>query len=66
MIGLRPDDSLNDGIEQIEQILDGGFVNWRERQVFRRRAVVSEATGALDLPGRTWRDRPRIQQRDNL
>ena len=66
MIGLRPNEELADGVRRIESILDAGFSNWRERETFRRRAVVSEASGALDLPGQTWRDRPSIEQRDEL
>jgi phytoene dehydrogenase-like protein len=66
MIGLRPDESLDDGITRIETILDAGYRDWRDREVWRRRAVVSEATGALDLPGSTWRDRPAVQQREHL
>jgi hypothetical protein len=66
MIGLRPDESLDDGITRIETILDAGYRDWRDREVWRRRAVVSEATGALDLPGSTWRDRPAVQQREQL
>jgi hypothetical protein len=61
MVGLRPDESLEEGISRIETVLDAGYQDWRAREVWRRRAAVSEATGALDLPGFTWRDRPAIQ-----
>jgi hypothetical protein len=66
MVGLRPDEPLEDGIRRIEAILDAGYQDWRNREVWRRRAVVSEATGALDLPGFTWRDRPAIHQHEHL
>ena len=66
MIGLRPDEPLEEGISRIEAILDAGYRDWRDREVWRRRAVVSEATGALDLPGSTWRDRPAIHQGEHL
>lgn len=66
MIGLRPDEALNEGIARIEAILDAGYRGWRDREVWRRRAVVSEASGALDLPGFTWRDRPAIHQGEHL
>ena len=66
MIGLRPDEPLEAGVGRIEAILDAGYRGWRDREVWRRRAVVSEATGALDLPGSTWRDRPAIRQGESL
>jgi hypothetical protein len=62
MTGLRSDESLDAGVRRIESVLDAGYRDWRTREVWRRRAVVSEATGALDLPGSTWRDRPVIDQ----
>jgi phytoene dehydrogenase-like protein len=66
MIGLRPGEDLHDGIARIEAILDAGYDGWRDREVWRRRSVVSEATGALDLPGFTWRDRPAVHHGENL
>jgi phytoene dehydrogenase-like protein len=66
MIGLRPDEPLEEGVSRIETVLDAGYPDWRARVVWQRRAVVAEATGALDLPGFTWRDRPAIQQREHL
>lgn len=66
MIGLRPDEPLEEGIGRIESVLDAGYRDWRNREVWRQRAVISEATGALDLPGSTWRDRPAIHQREHI
>lgn len=66
LIGLRPEEELSAGIVRIEAVLDAGYRGWREREVWRRRSVVSEASGALDLPGSSWRDRPAIEQRENL
>jgi phytoene dehydrogenase-like protein len=66
MIGLRPDESLEAATSRIEAILDVGYRDWRDRVAWRCRAVVSEATGALDLPGCTWRDRPAIRQGEQL
>jgi phytoene dehydrogenase-like protein len=66
MVGLRPDEPLEEGIRRIEAIFDAGYRDWRDREVWRQRAVVSEATGALDLPGTTWRDRPAIHQHEHL
>jgi phytoene dehydrogenase-like protein len=65
-VGLRPGEPLEGGVARIEAILDGGYRGWRDREVWRMRAVVSEATGALDLPGSTWRDRPAIRHGEHL
>jgi phytoene dehydrogenase-like protein len=62
--GLRPGESLESGIARLEAVLDAGFDGWREREVWRRRAVVRESTGALDLPGSTWRDRVPVHHGD--
>jgi hypothetical protein len=66
LIGLRPEEELSAGVARIEAVLDAGFPGWREREVWRRRSVVNEASGALDLPGYTWRDRAAIEQREDL
>ena len=36
------------------------------RETWRRRARVRGESGALDLPGRTWRDRPSVHQGDDV
>lgn len=51
-----------DGLGRLEPILDLGYPAWRERQVWRRQGVAAGRSGALDLPGRTWRDRPRVDR----
>lgn len=63
---LRPDEDLEAGVARAERLLDGAFRDWREREVWRRRSVVGESTGALDLPGATWRDRPPVDYGDGL
>lgn len=62
-LGLRADESLEDGVARLERLLDVGLGDdWREREVWRRRSAVEHSSGALDLPGRTWRDRPAIDR----
>lgn len=56
-VGLRPGEGLEAGVARLEAILDAAFAGWRDRVTWRRRALVTESTGALDLPGTTWRDR---------
>jgi NAD(P)-binding Rossmann-like domain len=61
-IGIRHDEPLSDAIGRIERLLDVGFHDWRERERWRRQAKVENETGAVDLPGTSWRDRPAIDR----
>jgi phytoene dehydrogenase-like protein len=61
-MGLREDETLEEGVVRIEAFLDVGYTGWRERETWRRRAVIDGRSGALDLPGTTWRDRPAIDR----
>lgn len=65
-VGARPDESLDDAVGRVEALLDSAFRGWREREVWRRRAIVQDASGAVDLPGSTWRDRPAIDRGDGV
>jgi choline dehydrogenase-like flavoprotein len=62
LIGLRPGESFDEAVTRLEALLDVGWPTWRDRQVWRRRASVRESSGALDQPGRTWRDRDAISR----
>ncbi len=64
--GLRPGESLADGVARLEAILDQGYPGWRERETWRRRARIENESGALDLPGTTWRDRPAVDRGDGV
>ena len=65
-MGLREDESLDEGVARIEALLDVGYRGWRERETWRRRAVIDGRSGALDLPGTTWRDRPAIDRGEGV
>ncbi|MCU1449177.1 MAG: oxidoreductase [Acidimicrobiales bacterium] len=65
-VGLRAGETLGDGIGRIERILDLAFAGWRTRETWRRRSVVDGRSGALDVPGTTWRDRPAIARGDGV
>jgi hypothetical protein len=54
------------GLRRLERMLDPGYPGWRDRQAWRRRAIANGHSGALDLPGRTWRDRPRVERGDGV
>ncbi|MGN9760770.1 FAD-dependent oxidoreductase [Streptomyces sp. SD31] len=61
-IPIAPHESKADGIARAEQLLDLGFPGWRERVTWRRESVASGRTGAVDLPGTSWRDRPAVDR----
>jgi phytoene dehydrogenase-like protein len=65
-VGLRRDEAVDDAVRRIEELLDAGYRDWRSREVWRRRSVLRSMSGALDLPGTTWRDRPAVERGDGL
>jgi hypothetical protein len=60
-LGVPDDVGLGDAIARIERTLDG-MGDWRRAEVWRRAHVVDAASGAVDPPGTTWRDRPAVDQ----
>ncbi|MCF3125737.1 NAD(P)-binding protein [Streptomyces arenae] len=65
-IPLSPEEGRADGVARAEDLFDLGFPGWRERLTWRRAAVANGRTGAVDLPGTTWRDRPAIDRGDGV
>ena len=65
-IPLAPDESKADGTARAEQLLDLAFDGWRDRVTWRRESVAAGRTGAVDLPGTSWRDRPAIDRGDGV
>ncbi|MED7952475.1 NAD(P)-binding protein [Kitasatospora sp. NPDC058406] len=63
---LAPGGRKEDGTARAERLLDLGFPGWRERVVWRRTAVAGGRTGAVDLPGTCWRDRPAVDRGDGV
>lgn len=59
---LLPGESTDDGERRLEALLDLSLRDWRERVAFRRRQLLDGRSGALDLPGTSWRDRPAIER----
>ncbi|GII81060.1 hypothetical protein Sru01_60420 [Sphaerisporangium rufum] len=51
---------------RIERLADTAIPGWRDRMTWRRDQTAQGRTGALDLPGRTWRDRPAIDRGDGV
>jgi phytoene dehydrogenase-like protein len=63
---FRPDETPEDAATRLERLLDASFEDWRERVTWRRRQVMDGRSGALDLPGTTWRDRPAIDRGEGI
>ncbi|NBE55983.1 FAD-dependent oxidoreductase [Streptomyces boluensis] len=61
-IPVAPEESKAAGTARGEELLDLGMPGWRERVTWRREALAAGRTGAVDLPGTTWRDRPGIDR----
>jgi phytoene dehydrogenase-like protein len=59
---IRPGEGADAAAARLERLLDASFAGWRERETWRRRQVMDGRTGALDMPGQTWRDRPAIDR----
>jgi phytoene dehydrogenase-like protein len=63
---IRPGESPESAAARLERLLDASFDGWRERETWRRRQVMTGRTGALDTPGKSWRDRPAIDRGDGV
>jgi phytoene dehydrogenase-like protein len=63
---IRPDESSDDAGVRLEQLLDAAFEDWRGRVTWRRRQTMNGRSGALDLPGTSWQDRPAIDRGDGV
>lgn len=48
--------------QRLERLADVALPDWRDRVTWRRTATARGRTGALDLPGQTWRDRPAVDR----
>jgi phytoene dehydrogenase-like protein len=63
---IRPSERADDAAERLERLFDASFERWRDRVTWRRRQVMDGRSGALDLPGTTWCDRPAIDRGDGI
>jgi phytoene dehydrogenase-like protein len=63
---IRLDESTDAAATRLEQLLDASLEEWQERITWRRRQVMDGRSGALDLPGTTWRDRPAVDRGEGV
>ncbi|UIR19647.1 NAD(P)-binding protein [Streptomyces spinosirectus] len=65
-IPIAPYEKKADGVARAEELLDLAFEGWRERVTWRSESVANGRTGAVDLPGTSWRDRPAVDRGDGV
>jgi hypothetical protein len=63
---MRPGESADQAALRMERLLDVSVADWRARETWRRRQVMDGRSGALDMPGTTWRERPAIDRGDGV
>ncbi|MFD3517128.1 NAD(P)-binding protein [Streptomyces sp. NPDC058657] len=63
---VRAGENLADARARLDGLADLTVPRWRDRLTWSRRATARGRTGALDLPGLTWRDRPAIDRGDGV
>jgi phytoene dehydrogenase-like protein len=61
-VPIRPGDSTAEAIARVDALLALGVPGFADRTTWRRESLARARTGAVDLPGRTWRDRPAIDR----
>ena len=61
-----PGEDAAGALRRVEDVLDAAWPGWRQRVRWQRRSVMRGQTGALDMPGATWRDRPAIHRGGDL
>ncbi|MBA3807266.1 MAG: FAD-dependent oxidoreductase [Solirubrobacterales bacterium] len=63
---IRPAESADQACLRLEGLLDLSIPDWRARETWRRRLLMDGRTGALDMPGTSWQDRPAIDRGDGV
>jgi hypothetical protein len=63
---IRTGERRDEAIRRLEGLVELAMPGFRQRTRWRRIATAHGRTGALDLPGRTWRDRPAIDRGDGI
>lgn len=63
---VRPGESTEAAAARLERLFDASLPDWRARETWRRRQLLDRRTGPLDMPGKSWRDRPAIDRGDGV
>lgn len=65
-IPVREGEGKSAARERVKAFADRTVPGWRQRVTWQRLGSAKGRTGALDLPGLTWRDRPAIDRGDGV
>lgn len=63
---VREGETRPASLRALEELMELGAPGWRDRMRWRRDAAAYHRTGALDLPGFRWQDRPAVDQGDGV
>ncbi|HTR88701.1 MAG TPA: NAD(P)-binding protein, partial [Solirubrobacteraceae bacterium] len=63
---IRPGEDAERASRRLEALLDLSLPGWRERERWRRRQVMDGRSGAVDVPGTSWRDRPAVDRGEGV
>jgi phytoene dehydrogenase-like protein len=61
-----PRERKADAERRVHRLLDQAWPGWRAAVRWQQSCVRTHCTGAIDLPGTTWRDRPAISRSHTL
>ncbi|MET9251745.1 FAD-dependent oxidoreductase [Nonomuraea sp. NPDC003709] len=61
-----PGERKADAERRVQHLLDESWPGWRAALQWYRSALRTDCTGAIDLPGTTWHDRPAVSRGDSL
>ena len=61
-----PRERKTDAERRVQRLLDQSWPGWRASVQWRRSSVRTHCTGAIDLPGTTWHDRPAVSRGNTL
>src|SRR5262249_56708094 len=61
-----PRERKADAERRVQRLLDQSWPGWRAAVRWHRSAMRTHCTGAIDLPGTTWRDRPAVSRGPTL
>ncbi|MFC4117071.1 NAD(P)-binding protein [Nonomuraea zeae] len=61
-----PGERKADAERRVQHLLDQAWPGWRAAVRWRRSALRTHCTGAVDLPGTTWHDRPAVSRGHTL
>lgn len=59
---MRPGRAETDAEDRVQRLLGQSWPSWRAAVQWHRSSLHTHCTGAIDLPGKTWHDRPAVSR----